>query len=842
MNERPPSNDLLDQFFTEGARTYLSTPLDVEILVPESVGPIIERPLLEQAERATPAELQAYWRILRLFHHSGKGGGMGSDDQRPVPAVFEPFLQAGAHAGFYPCWVGTGLEATCLPLEELIRQSLNQFAPEAHQGRLIKDQLPRLLLGFRRIIGQKGIATLVDGWPTVRDQFSEDLALQPSDAAVLDDLGRHLPRSGYLIDFSHAGILQILAILVNDRHVLTRRLWMEEVGPLKDRISALLAVEKEKGIDARTPENLRSRLDFADAFLNFEELSDLLPDQSSSQIPQERLHRLEEVRFWLDEGPDRLFAHPAWMVVQREQGEHLEEKLDPLLPEARWVMAERGHVLQDAIHAFQELTALAARFFSAVRIAQLELADQYDPTVHDHFFVHFNWASFTPEEQLACPPVVALTDRKALLSQEALAFGKVLTMGWPIRTVCLSNPYPEAAEEWAYRAEPGMLALAYRDAFVLQTSAVDPTHLYHGLSMGLRAENTALFHILDPGDPADLLGHHAALLSRESPSFLMNGDATASWGSRFSVADNPEPDADWVSQTITCRLGGEEIEWNAHVTPVDYASLFPRLLRHFQVVPETYVTDDLVPVTDYLNLRAGDRIGKVPYIWMILPDRRMVRAAVTMTLTRACEERLGFWHVIQEYAGIHNFHADQVREQLSRSFEEELEQTRKELEATHAETMAAAVEKAGRAAMEDLARVLLDMDPVRVSDFDSRSSARIDTPRDRSVPAAALEPQPEPAKTTPEATKAAPKPSLVQDAWIDSALCTSCNECINLNKRMFRYNDQKQAVIADVQAGTFAELVRAAEACPVSIIHPGAPHNPAEPGLTALIEKASAWN
>ncbi|MBK7342425.1 MAG: hypothetical protein IPJ06_04505 [Saprospiraceae bacterium] len=209
MNERPPSNDLLDQFFTEGARTYLSTPLETETMVSEPAGSIIERPLLEQAERAAPAELQAYWRVLRLFHHSGKGGGMGSNDQRPVPAVFEPFLQAGAHAGFYPCWVGTGLEATCLPLEELIRQSLNQFAPEAHQGRLIKDQLPRLLLGFRRIIGQKGIATLVDGWPTVRDQFSKDLALQPSDAAVLDDLGRHLPRSGYLIDFSHVGILQI---------------------------------------------------------------------------------------------------------------------------------------------------------------------------------------------------------------------------------------------------------------------------------------------------------------------------------------------------------------------------------------------------------------------------------------------------------------------------------------------------------------------------------------------------------------------------------------------------------------------------------------------------------
>lgn len=836
MNEHSPSNDLLDQFFTEGARTYLSTPPNQEMTAAEPSNERAELPILEPSEPAAPADLQAYWRILRLFHHSGKGGGVGSDDQRPIPAVFEPFLQAGAYSGFYPCWVGTGLEATCLPLEELIRQSVNQFAPEDHQGRLIKDQMPRLLLGFRRVIGQKGVTSLAEGWPIVSDQLIRDLSIREPDQAVLGELGKHLPKSGYIIDFSHTGILQILAILLNDRHELTRRMWIEEVGPLKDRISDLLAVEKEKGIDARTPEHLRSKLDFADAFLNFNELSDLLPDQSSNQIPQERLHRLEEVRFWLDEGPDRLFAHPAWMVVQREQGASVEDMMDPLLQDARWFLSERGHILQDAVHAFQELSALAARFFSAVRIAHLELAGQYDPSVHDHYFVHFNWASFTPEEQLACPPIVALTDRKALLTHEALAFGKVLTMGWPIRTVCLSSPYPEAAEEWAYRAEPGMLALAYRDAFVLQTSAVDPAHLYHSISMGLRAEHTALFHILDPGDPADLLGHHAALVSRESPSFLMNGDPTASWGSRFTVADNPEPEADWVTQTITCRQGIEEVQLTAGVTPVDYAALFPQLLRHFQVVPESYVTEDLLSVTDYLVLGASERIGKVPFIWMVLPDRRMVRAAVTMTLARACEERLGFWHVIQEHSGIHNFHADQAREQLTHEFEQQLKQTTMDLEAAHARAMATAVEEAGRAAMDDLARVLLEMDPVQVSGVATRPAAPIEeAPLEPPAPEASPEPSPEP-------PKAAPKPTLVQEAWIDSALCTSCNECINLNKRMFQYNDQKQAFIADIQAGTFAELVKAAEACPVSIIHPGAPVNPNEPGLEALIEKASAWN
>ena len=55
---------------------------------------------------------------------------------------------------------------------------------------------------------------------------------------------------------------------------------------------------------------------------------------------------------------------------------------------------------------------------------------------------------------------------------------------------------------------------------------------------------------------------------------------------------------------------------------------------------------------------------------------------------------------------------------------------------------------------------------------------------------------------------------------------------------MFRYNENKQAYIADLSAGTFRQLVEAAEACQVAIIHPGKPRNPGEPGLAELVERA----
>lgn len=95
----------------------------------------------------------------------------------------------------------------------------------------------------------------------------------------------------------------------------------------------------------------------------------------------------------------------------------------------------------------------------------------------------------------------------------------------------------------------------------------------------------------------------------------------------------------------------------------------------------------------------------------------------------------------------------------------------------------------------------------------------------------------------PPSTPAAPEDEpLTLEAYIDSARCTSCNECVNLNKKMFVYNAAKQAEIKDASAGTFQQLVLAAERCPVSIIHPGSPLNPNEKDLDKWVKRAEKFN
>jgi pyruvate-ferredoxin/flavodoxin oxidoreductase len=93
----------------------------------------------------------------------------------------------------------------------------------------------------------------------------------------------------------------------------------------------------------------------------------------------------------------------------------------------------------------------------------------------------------------------------------------------------------------------------------------------------------------------------------------------------------------------------------------------------------------------------------------------------------------------------------------------------------------------------------------------------------------------------PAATAVADDEPLVLEAYIESARCTSCNECTNLNKKMFAYNADKQAYVKDPKAGTFAQLVQAAEKCPVSAIHPGTPINPKEKDLEKWLKRAQAF-
>jgi len=177
-------------------------------------------------------------------------------------------------------------------------------------------------------------------------------------------------------------------------------------------------------------------------------------------------------------------------------------------------------------------------------------------------------------------------------------------------------------------------------------------------------------------------------------------------------------------------------------------------------------------------------------------DRENVlhKAIVNEKLVRAAGQCADRWHILQELGGIHNSHAAQL---LARERKIWAERTAEPAE-----------------------------------------------------PATEMQP-PESAAVPPAAPGASPAPPTVLDnaeaqrspdeAYIETERCSSCNECILINGKMFAYNANKQAFIADLNAGTYHQLVEAAESCQVSIIHPGKPTNPDEDGLEELLKRAESF-
>jgi ferredoxin len=135
--------------------------------------------------------------------------------------------------------------------------------------------------------------------------------------------------------------------------------------------------------------------------------------------------------------------------------------------------------------------------------------------------------------------------------------------------------------------------------------------------------------------------------------------------------------------------------------------------------------------------------------------------------------------------------------------------------------------------MEQLAATLLNQDALALTIAAPAPAAPLAA--EPALEAAAEPAQPEEAPEEEEALS-------FDEPYIDTILCTSCNECTNINSRLFNYNADKQAFIADATAGTFADLVKAAGLCPAHCVHPGKPRGDDATATPELIARAAKFN
>ena len=554
-----------------------------------------------------------------------------------------------------------------------------------------------------------------------------------------------------------------------------------------------------------------------------------------------------------------------------------------------------NHLFQDApsiaIGLFEGHMRKMALGFATVRRAELELKDEYDPKLHTDFFGRFDWHQFTDDEFAMCPPILAVGGDGAMLDIGFQNLSRLLASGKPIRVVVLdtqvySNTGGQACTSgftgqvsdmaaWGKaqhgktetRKELSLLSMAHRNVFVVQSSQAAPSHLLGGVLRGLQSRYPAVFSLNCPcppehglGDDAALAAAKLALESRAFPLIIYDPSAGPALADQLSLDGNPMLDEVWPTYDLRYKdEGGNEQTLTLPMTVADWAATEARFKKHFKVLRDDVDADVLLRFDEFLAASPEDRVGKTPYIHALSRDGHLYRLSVSREIVELAEDRLALWHQLRQMAGLEL--ADSARDSLAGEIETAFEQKAEQLKAEHAQTVAELRAKYPAAIARRMAEGLVratDNGQERVADLLKRVQemrsleplGKVDLGGGNGGGAAVATAPAAPATTAAPAAAAPAAAAVAEEAeegiglepYIQSELCTACNECTNLNKRMFAYNEKKQAYIKDAKAGTFRELVMAAEKCPVAIIHPGTPLNPKEKDLGKWVKRAERFS
>jgi len=466
-----------------------------------------------------------------------------------------------------------------------------------------------------------------------------------------------------------------------------------------------------------------------------------------------------------------------------------------------------NHLFQDspsmAMGVFEGHMAKMAEGFRAVRKAELELADGYDPALHDEALTYFDWRQFSDEEWELCPPVVAVGGDGAMYDIGFQNLSRLMASGKPVKVLvvdtqvysntggqaCTSGFVGQVSDMAQYgkvwkgkpesRKEIGLIGMAHRTTYVLQSTIAYPSHMIEGFIKGLKARRPALFNIYSSCQPEhgigdDMSERQAKLVveSRAYPLFRYDPGAGERPADCFDLDGNPALDEDWPVYTLKYQDAGREKTMEVPMTFADFAITEARFRKHYRTAPPDTWNDAMVPLHDFLALDADDREGKFPYVWSVDRKQQLARLLVDRTMVESCEERLGFWKMLRAMAG-----ADEP--------------------------------EVSRAAVEAEVR----------QEIAERIAGRLMQLAGGGAAAIAAEPK----------IEAAPAAAAGGDGymapWIDTPQCTACDECIKINGKIFVYDDSKKAIIQNPDAGPYSDLVKAAEKCTARVIHPGLPRS-----------------
>jgi len=446
-----------------------------------------------------------------------------------------------------------------------------------------------------------------------------------------------------------------------------------------------------------------------------------------------------------------------------------------------------------ASRAFAERLPEAAGLIKAIAIAELEARGAYVEAEHDLVFEAFGAHSVSAEDLARLPDYLVCIPSGRNEAPENAQMMAMLSSGLPVKVLVQTSDLAEEAAigggSFAFGVRSARLAttaMGLGGMFVLQAAASSLFAMREAVAAGMAAKGPALFSVYSAvGDagPADRLAGGL-------PPYLATAVATQSRAfANFSY--DAAAGSNWATRFSLRHNPQPEADWP--VETIVYAD--EKQQRQTLALAFTYADFALADPRNAAHFALLPRASwhdaqLLPLAdWLALPEADAARR-VPYLLAVDADDRLERVLVDARLA-----QATRRCLLLWRRLQEH-----GGIHDAYAEALLAREKAAWAAAAPAPA------------------------------PAAA---EPAPAGTTPARSR--------DEAWIETERCPSCNECQLINDRMFAYDERKQAFIKDITAGTYRQLVEAAESCQVAIIHPGQPRDPNEPGLPELLARAEPF-
>lgn len=734
------------------------------------------------------------------FHLTGKRMGAGLEaldglDLRPgLLAQYRDLTQL--RYDFPLVLVGGCPDKTCVQsLSLLVNSVLQEIAPRGTEGERTRKHVLRIEREIRTLAANGSTGLLSSLW----DVAAARLGAQ-SDQALASSSSRAraaLKIDGEVVDCTHELPARLLTHAWNSLQQGKVQSFDREIRKLALKLSDILQADFVRSEAGRSAANLKASVGtvLEDAF-DFEVMSRVLaPVTGKDSLPQTRRRRVEWALSVLN-------SHQSRATTGSAAGTSVPDLSPYVFGSCR-----------DALAAFRSRLPEIIDLVKAIAVAELEIDSRYVESTHDPFFADFDENSVGAKDLSLFPDYLVCVRTGGLHGRENAEVMEILSSEMPIKVLVQTS---DILEEPSLRAghlgfatpsaQLGKMALGLGSVYVLQSSSSHLYQLRRQLLSGLGYPGPALFSVFS-GSPrggglAPYLVAAAAMQSRAFPVFTYDPSAGPDWASRFSLADNPQPEADWPVQNFAYEdEARQNLSEELAFTFVEFVACDPRYAKHFAIVPRAEWNGSMVPVDSRLAAGSTAAPGAVPYTQMVDRNNVLRRVLVDEKLVAAAGRCRETWHNLQEMGGIRSSQAQRL---LARERKDWEEHKQREIEAL-------------------------------------RHEARTPSPADAAAPAAATAAASAASAPTPAEAKAARQEEPSDDPYIETPRCTTCNECTNLNNRMFAYNENKQAYIADLKAGTYRELVEAAETCQVSIIHPGKPRNPSEPGLDELLKRAEPF-